>query len=198
MKPYLPGKKRENLRKMTQKAKNIYTLFKEIGIDKIGLVTYSVDAIGSLTGAQIQNIINLYTAECQKVIGVKNSSRSRDLLAESNKSGSKKSPDVRKSTPLTSQTSKTNQTNVRAQSKPTYDRAYFRNKILDQYPNLFRECSSENFDYYGITDETSCGVSRETICLLCKLGHDDEEIEGRYKARSYFIKCEQREIKITA
>ncbi|CAI2193655.1 2105_t:CDS:2, partial [Funneliformis geosporum] len=33
------------------------------GIDKIGLVTYSVDAIGSLTGAQIQNIINLYTAE---------------------------------------------------------------------------------------------------------------------------------------
>ena len=50
MEPYLPDKKRENLRKMTQKAKNIYTLFKEIGIDKIGLVTYSVDAIGSLTG----------------------------------------------------------------------------------------------------------------------------------------------------
>ena len=44
----------------------------------------------------------------------------------------------------------------------------------------------------------SCGVSRETICPLCKLGHDDEEIEGRYKAGSYFIKCEQREIEITA
>jgi len=56
MELYLPGKKRENLRKMTQKAKNIYTLFKEIGIDKIGLVTYSVDAIGSLTGSQIQNM----------------------------------------------------------------------------------------------------------------------------------------------
>ena len=72
------------------------------------------------------------------------------------------------------------------------------NKILDQYPNLYRECSSEIFDYYVITDETSCGVSRETICPLCKLGHDDEEIEGRYKAGSYFIKCEQREIEITA
>ncbi|CAI2198789.1 18007_t:CDS:1, partial [Funneliformis geosporum] len=48
---------------------------------------------------------------CQKVIGVKNSSRSRDLPAESNKSGSKKSPNVGKSTPPTSQTSKTNQTN---------------------------------------------------------------------------------------
>ena len=80
-----------------------------------------------------------------------------------------------------------------SQSKPAYDHSYFRNKILDQYPNLYRECSSENFDYYGITDETSCG---DYICPLCKLGHDDEEIEGRYKAGSYFIKCEQREIEI--
>ena len=60
---YLPGKKREYLRKMTQKAKNIYTLFKGIGIDKIGVVT---DAISGLTDAQIQNIINLYSAELIK------------------------------------------------------------------------------------------------------------------------------------
>ena len=82
-----------------------------------------------------------------------------------------------------------------SQSNPTYDCTYFHNKILDQYPSLYREGSSENFDYYGITDETSCG---DYICPLCKLGHDDEEIEGRYKAGSYFIKCEQREIEITA
>ncbi|GET53192.1 hypothetical protein GLOIN_2v1472842 [Rhizophagus irregularis DAOM 181602=DAOM 197198] len=73
------------------------------------------------------------------------------------------------------------------QSKPAYNYSYFHNKILDQYPNLYRECSCENFDYYGITDKTSC---RNYICLLCKLNHDDEEIEGRYKAESYFIKCE--------
>ncbi len=95
-------------------------------------------------------------------------------------------------------TSKTNKTEVQtnllemsssasissvSQSKPTYDRSYFRNKTLDQYPNLCREFSSENFDYYGITDETSCP--------LCSLDHDDEEsIEGRYKSGSYFIKCE--------
>ena len=30
------------------------------------------------------------------------------------------------------------------QSKPTYDRSYFRNKTLDQYPNLYREFNSEN------------------------------------------------------
>ena len=78
-----------------------------------------------------------------------------------------------------------------SQSNPTYDRTYFRNKTLDQYPNLYREISSENFDYYGITDETSCP--------LCKLDHNDEEgIDGRYEAGSYFIKCEQREIEIIA
>ena len=80
-------------------------------------------------------------------------------------------------------------------SVSSYDHSYFRNKILDQYPNLYRECSSENFDYYGITDETSCG---DYICPLCKLGYDDKEIEGRYKAGSYFIKCEQHEIEIVA
>jgi hypothetical protein len=73
----------------------------------------------------------------------------------------------------------------------TYDRSYFRNKTLDQYPTLYREFSSKNFDYYGITDETSCP--------LCDLGHDDDEsIKGKYKAGSYFIKCEQREIEIVA
>ena len=56
-----------------------------------------------------------------------------------------------------------------------------------KHPTLYREFSSENFDYYGITDKTSCP--------LCKLDHGDEEsIEDRYKTGSYFIKCEQREI----
>ena len=53
-----------------------------------------------------------------------------------------------------------------------HDRSYFRNKTLDQYPNLYREFSSEDFDYFGITNEK--------ICPLCKLEHDDEEsLEGR-------------------
>src|SRR5436190_17309635 len=86
-------------------------------------------------------------------------------------------------------------TSVSSASQSKSDHSYFRNKILDQYPNLYRECSIEKFDYYGITDETSCG---DYICPLCKLGHDDEEIEGMYNAGSYFIKCEQREIEIVA
>ncbi len=76
-------------------------------------------------------------------------------------------------------------------NSPTYDHTYFRNKTLNQYFTLFREFSSENFDYYGITNET--------LCPLYKLGYDGEEsIEGRYKAGSYFIKCEQCEIEIVA
>ena len=78
-----------------------------------------------------------------------------------------------------------------SQFKPTYDRTYFRNKTLDQYLTLYREFSSENFDYYEITDEK--------LCSLCKLGYGEEEsIEGKYTFESYFIKCEQHEIEITA
>jgi hypothetical protein len=63
-------------------------------------------------------------------------------------------------------------------------------KILNQYPTLYREFNSKNFDYYSITDETSCP--------LYKLDHNDEEnIEGRYKSRFYFIKCKRYKIEIT-
>ena len=57
---------------MTQKAKNIYMLFKRIGIDKIGVVTYSADAISRLTDAQ--NII-VISADIKS----DRRSRSRDL-----------------------------------------------------------------------------------------------------------------------
>ena len=41
-------------------------------------------------------------------------------------------------------------------------------------------------------------ITDETSFPLCKLDHDDEEIEGRYKAGSYFIKYEQHEIEMTS
>jgi len=149
-----------------------------VGIDKIKQITFSVYDISSLTINQIQSVIkNVTSAE--------------------------RTPDVPNPNHVTSVTNRDDQINAPLisagvttsclpipRTNPTYDRTYFRNKTLDQYPNLYREYSSEDFDYYGITDKT--------LCLLCKLGHDDEEIEGRYKAGSYFIKCEQREIEITA
>ncbi|RIA98924.1 hypothetical protein C1645_812094 [Glomus cerebriforme] len=69
-------------------------------------------------------------------------------------------------------TSKTNKTDasemqVTTVPQPIYDYAYFHNKALDQYFNLYKEFSSENVDYYRITNKT--------LCPLCKLDHDNEE-----------------------
>ena len=47
--------------------------------------------------------------------------------------------------------------------------------VTPQYPNLYGEFSSEDFDYlyYGITDKA--------LCPLCKLDHEEKE-EGRHKS----------------
>jgi hypothetical protein len=186
IKPLLPDITDVNLRKITFRAKKIYILFDGIGINRIQIISCSASAISNLYDNQIQNIINDFPKKATNTddVGYEDS--------VSNWNGHV--------------TSKTNKTEIQAnplgvstlanvlsasQSKPTYDRTYFLNKTLDYYPNLYREFSSENFDYYGITDETSCP--------LCKLNHGDEEsIEGRYKTGSYFIKCEQHELEITA
>ncbi|CAJ0913180.1 11272_t:CDS:2, partial [Entrophospora sp. SA101] len=86
-------------------------------------------------------------------------------------------------------TSKINPTNTyiplkAPQSKPTYDQSYFRSKTLDQYPNLYKECSDGNVDYYGITDNISFP--------LCRLDHDD--IEGEYKDGTYYIKSKSDKV----
>ena len=83
-----------------------------------------------------------------------------------------------------------NETNSKDSTKvnTTHNRAYFRNKMAEQYPDLYWEGRDGNKDYYGITDES--------LCPLCKSDHyEDKDIKGRYKNGSYFIKCEQRGIK---
>ena len=195
---------------------------KGIGWHMVNRVTYSADSISRLTNLQIQYIIDRVnlTVTNKTVNNVHDQSHVTSKMITSDTTApitllsmgcitSEKivnaSQTIPAEVPAFSQpnaspemiSSDMFQASVSSasQPKPAYDHSYFRNKILDQYPNLYRECSSENFDYYGITDETSCG---DYICPLCKLGHDDEEIEGRYKAGSYFIKCEQREIEIVA
>jgi hypothetical protein len=178
IKPFLPTKiTQANLCKKTHRARKHLMLFGKNGvrIDKIKLVSYSATEISKLTNAQIQNVINQvkkYTSEQQSHVTLKTVPLGNDQIKAK----------VSTSANILSL----------PQSNPTYDRSYFRNKMLDQYPTLYREFSSENFDYYGITDEISYP--------LCELGHndDDESIEGRYKAGFYFIKCKQHEIEIVA
>src|SRR4051794_22507956 len=150
---------------------------KGVGIDRIKLVTCSASDISRLTNIQIQNIIDYVNDKT-----VTNNDQSH-VTSKTVTIGNDQSHDL---SPVTPQASVSI-----LRTKPTYDRFYFRNKTLDQSPNLYRQYSSEDFDYYGITDKT--------LCPLCKLGHDDEKsIKGRYKTGSYFIKCEQFEIEITA
>ena len=67
--------------------------------------------------------------------------------------------------------------------------AYFHDKTLERYPDLYYDCSGEKHDYYGITDNI--------LCPLCNLDHYTEEaIEERYKDGSYYIKCFKHGIKI--
>src|SRR5581483_2851046 len=179
---HLPATTLGNLHMRTLRAKKIHMLFGKggVGVDKIKQVTFSVYEILSLTINQIQSVIKNVTLAGRTSEVPNHNQITFTLLMVTDQIN----------TPLISAEVTTSYPQI-SMTNPTYDRAYFCNKILEQYPNLYREFSSENFNYYGITNDTSCP--------LCKLGHDDEEsIKGRYKAESYFVKCEQREIEITA
>jgi len=185
MKPLLPNITDVNLCKKTERAQKILKLFGEggVGIDRIKYITYSTSTISGLKYAQIQYIINQVTS--------KTVTKCHDHTTSKNTNSNQSSAFI----PPKAEVSTSASVLSSSQSNPIYDRTYFRNKTLDQYPTLYREFSSENFDYYGITDKTSCDPKR--TCPLCSLDHDDKEgIDGRYEAGSYFIKCEQCEIEI--
>jgi len=174
------------LRKRTQRTKPIYKLFSVIGEDKIKRIkTYSANKLSKLTDVQIDTIKKHF-------IAIPRDLKSRTHMTEV-------------STPIVSHPKEASLESVSANnisretkilstpqvSVQTRDHAYFRNKILGQYPDIHREFSSEKFDYYGIIDKS--------LCPACKSSHRDEKsIRGRYEAGSYFIKCGQQEIEITA
>ncbi|CAH1769217.1 190_t:CDS:1, partial [Entrophospora sp. SA101] len=59
---HLPNVTADNLRKKTYKARNIYRLFNDIGVDKINLIkSYSADSISRLSIPQIKAIINHFS-----------------------------------------------------------------------------------------------------------------------------------------
>src|ERR1044072_1963645 len=121
---HLSGITLETLRKRTQRAIKIYKLFENIGVDRIkNIKSYSADSISKFTKPQIQIILDYFGGSCYADTEIKkpNSySECKDIekvrpkvpLEKSQGSVPKKLPDVKISTPPTSQTSKTNQTNA--------------------------------------------------------------------------------------
>ncbi|RHZ50848.1 hypothetical protein Glove_490g15 [Diversispora epigaea] len=203
---HLPGVTSVALRIKTLRARKIRKLFGEngVGIDKVKYVTCSANDISKLTNTQIQNIINQVTSKTVSLgndqnhvistedlkslpnteVSVSDTEASPNNMTHiSNSPGPGDLPKAEASIPSTPQS----KTLSEKQNNSTYTRAYFRNKLLEQYPDLYKECSSENVDYYGI--------NAESLCPLCKLDHEDEEgIEAEYKDGSYYIKCEASEI----
>ncbi|CAG8723847.1 7870_t:CDS:1 [Cetraspora pellucida] len=190
IKSLLPNITDVNLRKITSRAKKVYILYEGIGIDKISQITYSASAISSLKNNQIQNIINDFPKttdmSCQKVIGVTNCHAYMSDLSSSNDSSAElvlsKLPEIE----VSEEAKKT-----LLETEAIHDHTYFRNKILWRYSDLYKEFSSEKFDYYEIHEGF--------LCLVYKHSYEEEKsIKGRYEAGSYFIKCGKHEIKITA
>ncbi|RIA83671.1 hypothetical protein C1645_833458 [Glomus cerebriforme] len=158
IKQLLPDITDVNLRQKILRARKLYKLFSILGLEKIKQVSYSADAISSLNYQQIQNIIdymNSVTSLHNETVKILHDQSHVTLKTVSYENDQIKA-EITSANILSA-----------SQSNPTCDRFYFHSKTLDQYPALYREFSSENFDYYGITDETSCP--------LCKLDHNDEE-----------------------
>ncbi|CAG8529939.1 18421_t:CDS:10, partial [Gigaspora rosea] len=64
--------------------------------------------------------------------------------------------------------------------KQTHDHAYFRNKTLLRYSDLYKTFITEKFDYYDIIEGS--------LCPVCKLYYEDgKSVKGRYEAGSYII-----------
>ncbi|RIB15579.1 hypothetical protein C2G38_1570968 [Gigaspora rosea] len=156
MKPFLPNITDANLRKKTERARKILKLFggRGVGIDKIEYITYSASTISGLKNTQIQHIIYEVTSKtvtkCHDQINVEVSDLTKSLI--SNSSDSKVPPIYKPKEDLPED----KKTSSKKQINRKNNHANFIKKTLEQFPDLYYECSSENFDYYGITSETLC------------------------------------------
>ncbi|POG68146.1 hypothetical protein GLOIN_2v1799458 [Rhizophagus irregularis DAOM 181602=DAOM 197198] len=141
------GTKHNTLLKQTQRARDIYKLFEKIGIDKIKYITtYSANSISELSDSQIQTIVDYFS-----------------------KNPNTELPDDRDGTIIDFEEDISNdQDNVLEEQAKPLVLATQAEVIPSARKNWMpREFSSEDFDYYGINDET--------LCPLCKLDHDDEK-----------------------
>jgi len=122
----------------------------------VNQITYNADSISRLTNLQIQYIIDQVnlTVTNKTVNNVHNQSYVTLKIITSDTTSEKiinASQTIPAEIPAFSQpnaspemiSSDMFQASVSSasQSKSAYDYSYFRNKILDQYPNLYRECT---------------------------------------------------------
>ncbi|POG74843.1 hypothetical protein GLOIN_2v1770898 [Rhizophagus irregularis DAOM 181602=DAOM 197198] len=153
------------LRKKTQRAKKIYKFIEQVGLDKIKYIkSYSATSISKLTNEQIQEVID-YGIFSEKLLlvtdhvtEISETSCSRKNLPKNTPSkteefqnnqisalipsthNSNSSNNSSGTSPVQMISPATPQASVSPisipRTNPTYNRSYFCNKTLDQYPNV--------------------------------------------------------------
>ncbi|CAG8644965.1 8675_t:CDS:2 [Cetraspora pellucida] len=147
----LPEISRKTLCKKTQKAIRTYKIFDKI--DESNIENHMTEIS---TSACHQN----HTTEIVSTLPeTKVSAFSKKLLLE-------------KSSETISEKSSTS-------SNPTHDHAYFCNKTLLRYSDLYKAFITEKFDNYGIIE----GL----LCPVCKLNHDEKSVKSRYEDADDYI-----------
>ncbi|EXX67537.1 hypothetical protein RirG_113330 [Rhizophagus irregularis DAOM 197198w] len=159
------NKTRDSLRKKTQRAKKIYKFIEQVGLDKIKYIkSYSATSISKLTNEQIQEVID-YGIFSEKLLlvtdhvtEISETSCSRKNLPKNTPSkteefqnnqisalipsthNSNSSNNSSGTSPVQMISPATPQASVSPisipRTNPTYNRSYFCNKTLDQYPNV--------------------------------------------------------------
>ncbi|RHZ81995.1 hypothetical protein Glove_115g91 [Diversispora epigaea] len=189
----LPEILRKTLCKKTQRVIKTYKLFEKIGIDKIKyLKAYSANSISELTNDQIQKIIDnisdrdefnieeeksnhmteISTTACHQNHATEIVSTSVESIEVGEKEKTLPETEVsvfpeKVSLEKLSKTISEESTDASVSSNPIHDHAYFHNKILCRYSNLYKTFITEKFDRYEIIEGS--------LCPVCKLDHDDEK-----------------------
>ncbi|CAH1769596.1 10715_t:CDS:2, partial [Entrophospora sp. SA101] len=182
MKPFLPNITDANLHKKTERARKILRLFGKGGVGDSKTVTKCHDQINvevSILPEKVSPETSLLR-ETVPSIPSSHTSNSENKISEKNKSLPETEASISNETHISDSSSlklsqkKNPEIKVGASSNPTHDHAYFHNKILWRYSDLYKEFSSEKFDYYGIHEGS--------LCPVCKQIHEEgKSIKGRYK-----------------
>ncbi|RHZ86728.1 hypothetical protein Glove_46g14 [Diversispora epigaea] len=173
---HLPGITSENLRMKTLRAKKIQMLFGKDGVgkDKIRQVSYSTNAISSLTNSQIQNVIKNVTSAKPLLETITNSDdqtiAEASISIEFISTVSKKSPEAEVSTSN--------------KSRPPIsvlleDPEEKRKRVIEMILERFSYLSLKYSDKYG--DNFDC----PDIYLVCDKEHKRDNVQGQWGDGDY-------------
>ncbi|CAJ0913610.1 5060_t:CDS:2 [Entrophospora sp. SA101] len=141
---------------------------KSLIADEVSILPEKVSPETSLLRETVPSIPSSHTSNSENKISEKNKSLPETEASISNETH------ISDSSSLKLSQKKNPEIKVGASSNPTHDHAYFHNKILWRYSDLYKEFSSEKFDYYGIHEGS--------LCPVCKQIHEEgKSIKGRYK-----------------